>query len=62
MSQNMYAKSILERFGMTDSKPSNIPIDPNVYQLLREHKPNNLMENPTKFRQLVGSLIYLMIP
>ena len=60
MNQNMYSNSILERFGMMNSKPSNIPIDPSVYQILKDHKQDKPMQNPTRFRELVGRLIYLM--
>ena len=57
MNQTVYIKNILERFGMTDCKPRSLPCDPNIHKLLENYSP--LFNDPTYYRELVGSLIYL---
>ena len=59
MSQSGYCKSILERFGMTDCSPMKIPCEKNIHDELRAHQDSPIFENPTRYRELVGSLIYL---
>ena len=59
MSQSAYCKSILERFGMTNCNPIKIPCEKNIHDELRAHKDSPIFEDPTKYRELVGSLIYL---
>ena len=59
MSQSGYCKTILERFGMTDCNPMKIPCEKNVHDELRVHRDSPVLENPTRYRELVGSLIYL---
>ena len=59
MSQNEYCKSILERFSMTNCNPQDTPCVSNVFDELRSHINSPLLENPTPFRALVGSLLYL---
>ena len=58
LDQSMYVKNLLSRFNAHDMKPCSIPCDPSIYDLLRE--PSELLENPTEYRELVGSYIYLM--
>ena len=58
MNQSLYVSNILQRFNETNCTPRNVPVDPSVYQLLEQ--PSELYSNPTRFRELVGSLIYLM--
>ena len=43
---------------MQDCKPKSIPCEPNIYATLLIDSP--LYENPTEYRELIGSLIYLM--
>ena len=59
MSQSGYCKTILERFGMMDSKPMKIPCEKNIHDELRAHANSPLLPDATKYRELVGSLIYL---
>ena len=58
LNQSFYTQSIINRFKMSEAKPRTLPCDPSVYDLLRE--PSEYLQNPTPFRELVGSLIYLM--
>ena len=58
MNQSMYVNNILARFEMTDCTPRSLPCDPSIHTILRNNsKP---MKDPTVYRELVGSLIYLM--
>ena len=59
MSQSKYCKTVLERFGMMDSNPQKIPCDKDLYNQLIAAKNSPNLTNPTKYRELVGSLIYL---
>ena len=59
MSQSKYCKSILERFDMLNSHPVKTPCEPHIHDLLRENSQSPVMRNPKKYRELVGSLIYL---
>ena len=58
LDQSFYIKTILSKFNANDVKPCSIPCDPSIYELLRE--PSPLLENPTEYRELIGSYIYLM--
>ncbi|KAK2998211.1 hypothetical protein RJ639_023475 [Escallonia herrerae] len=58
VSQKVYAQSLLERFNMGESKSMSTPMEPNLK--LKKHE-GKLLEEGRKFRQLVGSLIYLTI-
>ena len=59
MSQSGYCKTILERFGMTDCNPMKIPCEKNIHDELRAHQDSPTFEDSTRYRELVGSLIYL---
>ena len=59
MSQSKYCKSILERFGMMDSNPVKIPCEPHIHDLLRQNIDSPVLRDAKKYRELVGSLIYL---
>ncbi|KAG6385353.1 hypothetical protein SASPL_154186 [Salvia splendens] len=58
VSQRGYAKSLLERFNMGESKEMATPMESNLKLKKDEGK---LVKDAKKFRQLVGSLIYLTI-
>jgi hypothetical protein len=54
MSQQHYVFSMLFKFGMADCKPISTPLDRTV-----KHRPDSgKVCDPTRFRQIVGSLIY----
>ena len=58
MNQSLYVQSILERFNMSNCSPRTLPCDPSVYHLLEEK--SDPLQDARKYRELVGSLIYLM--
>ena len=58
LDQSFYVQTILNRFNMNEAKPRSLPCDPSVYDLLRQQ--SEYLENPRPYRELIGSLIYLM--
>ncbi|KAL4035145.1 hypothetical protein IC575_003824 [Cucumis melo] len=58
LSQVKYASDLLNRSGITDSATFSTPLDPNVRLTSVDGVP---LDNPTLYRQLVGSLIYLTV-
>ncbi|XP_019054853.1 PREDICTED: uncharacterized protein LOC109115364 [Nelumbo nucifera] len=58
ISQRRYAKSLLERFGIGESREMATPMEP--YLKLKKEE-GELLKDARWFRQLVGSLIYLTI-
>ena len=59
MSQSTYIKKILDRFGMTDCKTKTLPCATGINkELSTDSKP---FEDITLYREMVGSLIYVMI-
>lgn len=58
MSQSNFISTILERFGMTNCKPRATPIE--MKPLKGDETPLNANEL-TRYRQMVGALIYLMV-
>ena len=61
INQTLYANSILERFGMENCAGANVPCNPSVYTLVAEEYDSKLYDDPTAYRELIGSLIYLMV-
>ncbi|CAL4086573.1 unnamed protein product, partial [Meganyctiphanes norvegica] len=59
INQTLYVNTILTRFKMTDCNPRNLPCDPTVHQLLKQDSA--MLDDQTQFRELIGSLIYLMV-
>ena len=59
MSQSQYLKKILEKFGFENCKPRGTPCEanPEVYNTDTVTDEND----PRKYRQMVGSLVYAMI-
>ncbi|KAL4020497.1 hypothetical protein IC575_019275 [Cucumis melo] len=58
LSQAKYASDLINRSGISDSATSSTPLDPNVRLTPFDGVP---LEDPTLYRQLVGSLIYLTV-
>jgi hypothetical protein len=57
VSQRHYALNMLLKFGMAECKPISTPLDRTV-----KHRPDSgKVCDPTRFRQIVGNLIYLTI-
>jgi len=56
ISQRKYALDILEETGLTNCKPVETPMDPNVKLLPNKGEPYT---DPGKYRRLVGKLNYL---
>ena len=56
LSQKKYIGDLLKRFGMIEYNPLTTPMEQNLKLTSIEGKE---FENATKYRQLVGSLIYL---
>eukprot|EP00253_Pinus_taeda_P031898 PITA_31898 len=59
LSQKKYIGDLLNRFGMTECNPLSTPMEQNLKLTSIEGKE---FEDATKYRQLVGSLIYLTLP
>lgn len=57
MSQTKYVEKILERFNMQDCRPRSTPCE----QKLNYTDDAALMSNVTRYREAVGSLIYLTV-
>ena len=57
LSQRHYILNLLFKFGMTDQKPISTPLDRN----LKLHTDSGTTCEPTQYRQIIGSLIYLTI-
>ncbi|XP_017979725.1 PREDICTED: uncharacterized mitochondrial protein AtMg00810-like [Theobroma cacao] len=55
--QRKYILDLLEEYGLLGAKPSSTPIDYNVK--LRKVSKEEEVTDPTKYRQLVGKLLYL---
>ncbi|KAL3720355.1 hypothetical protein ACJRO7_005217 [Eucalyptus globulus] len=58
LSQAKYATDLLSRAGLTDNKTATAPIENNAKF---DEKDGTPLPNPTLYRQLVGSLVYLTV-
>ena len=56
ISQKIYAGELLRKFCMQDCNHVSTPMEKNINLTSNQ---GNTFEDPTKYRQLVGSLIYL---
>ena len=59
MHQSIYIHKILSKFNMSDCNPCNLPCD-SSFSNISAHNSNDLCDS-TLYREIVGSLIYLMI-
>lgn len=57
--QRAYTESVIEKFGMKDSKGVSVPADPNV--VLYPVESDKELENSVPYREAVGSLMFLAI-
>ena len=58
LSQAKYASELLTRAGLTDNKTCTTPLEPNSKLTPMDGIP---LDDPTLYRQLVGSLVYLTV-
>lgn len=59
LSQGKYTIDILKRFGMMDCKPISTPMETNLKKLSISATNSNFA-NPSEYRELIGSLMYLV--
>ena len=59
LSQGKYTIDILKRFGMMDCKSMTTPMETNLHKLKEATASLDLVD-PTLYRQLIGSLMYLV--
>jgi len=59
LGQGKYIIEILHRFGMMDYKSMAIPMETNLKKLSDSTSNSNLVD-PTMYRELIGSLMYLV--
>jgi hypothetical protein len=56
LSQEKYIQDLLDRASLTDHRTAETPIELNVHLVATDGEP---LENPTRYRHIVGSLVYL---
>eukprot|EP00171_Calliarthron_tuberculosum_P022843 IDg22843t1 len=61
LSQAEYANTVLERFGMQDSKPIHTPMEPSALKSTNRAHESTELAGEVPYRQAIGSLMYLMI-
>jgi hypothetical protein len=59
LSQGKYAVDVLRRFGMMDCKSMATPMISNLKKL-QDHVTGSDLEDPPLYRQIIGSLMYLV--
>ena len=59
LSQGKYVVKLLERFGMVDCKSVSTPMEVN-FKKLCGNAAGPVLANPTKYRQLVAALMFLV--
>ena len=58
--QSKYVQKILDRFKMDNCHPKSLPCDPSTTKI-DFNEESTLLDEPRLFREIVGSLIYLMM-
>jgi hypothetical protein len=56
LSQEKYIQDLLDHASLTDHRTAETPIELNVHLVATDGEP---LENPTRYRHIVGSLVYL---
>jgi hypothetical protein len=56
LSQEKYIHDLLDRASLTDHRTTETPMELNVHLTLTDGEP---LEDPTRYRHIVGSLVYL---
>ena len=59
MHQSKFTAKVLEKFGMTDCKPKLVPCDMSTVKI-DQNDDSSLLSDITLYREITGSLIYLM--
>ena len=63
INQKGYIERMIEKYGVLNSKDTDIPIQPNhklTCDLISENEMHRKVTDVTKYQQVIGSLIYLM--
>jgi len=60
MNQSKYVENMLHRFNMSDCKPKSTPCDPGCCKSIDGKSPELSVSDALLYREIVGSLIYLM--
>ena len=55
--QSEYTRKIIEKFGMAEAKPANVPADPHA--ALSPSEENDEKPSSVPYREAVGSLVFL---
>jgi histone deacetylase 1/2 len=58
LSQSKYIQDLIARSGITDTRTAATPIDLHLQLRLNDGVP---LEDPSRYRHIVGSLVYLTI-
>lgn len=53
-----FIESLIEKFGLSDCKPSKTPMEPGY---LKSSGDTKLFEDPSKYRSIVGALLYIAV-
>jgi hypothetical protein len=56
LSQEKYIQDLLDRASLTDHQTAETPMELNVHLMATDGEP---LEDPTRYRHIVGSLVYL---
>jgi hypothetical protein len=56
LSQEMYIQDLLDRASLTDHRTAETPMEFNVHLVTTD---DELLEDSTRYRHIVGSLVYL---